>query len=352
MNKRRYVLAAVALAVLLFLVLIVWPARPKANSGPESSVADSNQASKSTTDESPNASGVTTVYAHNLELHKGPQFKVYVRWIRGEMVPTKAGRSPSLDDEESFVFRIDRGLIHANLGDLENYLNSSMAPKSPMKGLKLTGDGQQIKLSGTVHKLLIPLPVEVLGTFSPAPNGLVHLQVTKINVMKIPVKGLLGSLKVEIDDIIGKDPAQGVEVKDNDIYLDTTKLLPPPHIRGEISTITIARPDVAVTYGTTDLDDEAQLAQWHNFLRLRGGTVRFGHLTMQPADLTLIDASGDAWFDLDLASYRQQLVKGYSRMTPDNGLEMFLPDVGKALPPGAVSLDTLRDKRKPLPVAK
>jgi hypothetical protein len=70
---------------------------------------------------------------------------------------------------------------------------------------------------------------------------------------------------------------------------------------------------------------------------------------MQPADLTLIDASGDAWFDLDLASYRQQLVKGYSRMTPDNGLEMFLPDVGKALPPGAVSLDTLKDKKKPLP---
>ena len=354
MKNRRYAFAAAAVAVVFLLIWLVWVRRSKERetAGESSSAVIGSVAPVSRSVPASADDATTTVYAHNLELRKGPDFKVYVRWIRGEMVPTKAGRVPSLDDEESFVFRIDRGLIHANLGDLENYLNSSMAPKSPMKGIKLTGDGQEIKLSGTVHKFLVPLPVEVLATFSPAPNGLVHLQVTKINVLKIPVKGLLGGLKVEVDDVIGKDPARGIEVKDNDIYLDTTKLLPPPHIRGQISSITIVRPDVAVTYGTTDLDDEAQLAQWHNFLRLRGGAVAFGKLTMRDADLTLIDASGDVWFDLDLAKFQEQLVKGYSRMTPEKGLEMFLPDAGKALPPGSVSLDTLKDKRKPLPVAK
>ena len=44
-----------------------------------------------------------------------------------------------------------------------------------------------------------------------------------------------------------------------------------------------------------------------------------------------------------------QLVKGYSRMTPENGLEMYLPDVGKGMPSGAISLDTLRDRKRPLP---
>jgi hypothetical protein len=154
---------------------------------------------------------------------------------------------------------------------------------------------------------------------------------------------------VEVSDIVGSRPAPGVEITGNDLYLNTTELLPPPHIRGQISSIAFKAPDLAVTYGDTDLDDEKELAQWHNFLRLRGGTVGFGKLTMHQADLTLIDASDDAWFDLDLANYRQQLVKGFSRMTPDGGLEMFLPDVGKGMPPGAVSLDTLRDRRKPLP---
>jgi hypothetical protein len=348
MTIRRYAIAAAVLIVLLFLVWIVWPSSSKKGSISSGSAApDATQTAK------PSASAadadVTTAYAHNLELRKGPDFRVYVRWLRGEMVPASATRVPSLDDEESFVFHIDRGLIHANLGDIENYLNSNMAPKSPMKNIKLTGDGQQVKLSGTMHKLLIPLPVEVLGTLSPAPNGRIHLQVAKINVLKVPVKALLGGLKVEIKDVVGSTPVTGIEVKDNDIYLDTTKLLPPPHIRGQISSIVIKRPDVAVTYGSTDLDDEAQLAQWHNFLRLRGGSVAFGKLTMQKADLTLIDASDDTWFDLDLANYQTQMVKGYSRMTPENGVEMFMPDVGKGMPPGSVSLETLKDRSKPLP---
>lgn len=347
MNLRRYVIAAAGIAVVLFLVWIVWPARPKGDA--QTSGINSSPTTTSAGKGSPDDHELTTVYAHNLELRKGPNFRIYVRWLRGEMVPVRKNRPPSLDDEESFIFHIDRGLIHANLGDITTYLNSAMAAKSPLKNMKLTGEGQQMKLSGTMHKLMIPLPVEVLGTLSPAPNGRIHLQVTKINVLKMPVKGLLGGLKVEIDDIVGKEPVEGVEVKDNDIYLDTTALLPPPHIRGQISAIALQAPDAVVTYGSTTPQDDQELAQWHNFLRLRGGTVSFGKLVMRDTDLTLIDASDDTWFDLDLTKYQEQLVKGYSRMTPEKGLEMFMPDLGKALPPGSVSLDTLRDKKKPLP---
>jgi len=191
--------------------------------------------------------------------------------------------------------------------------------------------------------------VEVVGTLAPAPNGRIHLTVSKINVLKVPVKALMGGLKVEVKDIVGAKPVPGIEIADNEIYLDTTKLLPPPHIRGQMSSITVHAPDVAVTYGSTTPEDEAELAQWHNFLRMRGGSVGFGKLIMNDADLTLIDASDDVWFDLDLASYQDQVVKGYSRMTPAKGLEIFMPDVGKEMPAGAVSLDTLKNRNRPLP---
>jgi hypothetical protein len=347
MNFRRYAIAAAALAVVLFLIWIVWPARSK-NGRQGASVSSTGAAAPGSA--ASGASGdLTTVYAHNLELRKGPEFRIYVRWLRGEMEPTRKDRAPSLDDEESFTFHIDRGLIHANIGDIEKYLNSSVASQSPLKNMKLAGEGPQLKLSGTLHKLLIPLAVEVVGTLSPAANGRIHLTVTKINVLKIPVKALMGGLKVEVKDIMGTEPVQGIEVADNDIYLDTATLLPPPHIRGQMSSITLHAPDVVVTYGSTTPADEAELAQWHNFLRLRGGSVAFGKLTMHQADLTLIDASDEGWFDLDLANYQTQVVKGFSRMTPEKGLEIFMPNVGKELPQGAVSLDTLRNRNKALP---
>lgn len=344
MKTRRYGIAAAAALVAIFLVWIVWPSGSKKRPVPAegTTVPEVNPAAGA---DAP----VTTVYAHNLELRKGPQFRIYVRWIRGRMLPTHRAVVPSLDDESSFIFQIDRGLIHVNLGDIGNYLSSAAASHSPLKNMKLTGSGQQIRLTGTMHKLLIPLPVEVLGIITPNPDGRIHVKISKISVLKMPVKGLLKSLNVEVDDIVGKEPVDGVEVKDNDIYLNTTTLLPPPHIRGQISTIGLRAPDVVVTYGDTSPGDDQELAQWHNFLRLRGGSVGFGKLVMHDADLTLVDASGDTWFDLDLANYHDQLVKGYSRMTPEKGLEMFMPGVGRALPPGSVSLDTLRDKSKPLP---
>jgi hypothetical protein len=346
MGIRRSVVSAATMAFMLVLILIAWRMH-STNRDAQEGVSNGAAAPPSTATAGP-VEAPTTVYAHNLELRKGPQFRIYVRWLRGEMQPTQPGTPPSLDSEESFVFHIDRGLVHANLGDLETYLNSKMAPRSPLSHISLRGEGDQVKLSGTMHKI-VPLPMEVLGTISPAPNGRVHVHITKINVLKMPMKGLLGGLSVDVADVVGSTPVPGVEVKDNDIYLDTTRLLPPPHIRGQISSVRLQAPDMVVTYGTTTPDDEKQLAEWHNFLRLRGGTVGFGKLMMHDADLTLIDASDDTWFDLDLANYRQQLVKGYSRMTPENGLEMYLPDVGKGMPPGSVSLDTLRDRRRPLP---
>ena len=120
----------------------------------------------------------------------------------------------------------------------------------------------------------------------------------------------------------------GVQISDNDIFLTTTQMLPPPRIRGLLTSVTVAAPDLVLVYGNSN-SDEAQLAQWHNFLRFEGGTLGFGKLSMHPVDLTLIDASNDYWFNLDLVNYQAQLANGYSRMTPQQGLEIFMPDLNE-----------------------
>jgi hypothetical protein len=52
------------------------------------------------------------------------------------------------------------------------------------------------------------------------------------------------------------------------------------------------------------------------------------HSRMHHADLTMVDFSNDAWFDLVLNNYQNQLVNGYTRMTPEAGLQIFMPDLG------------------------
>ncbi len=337
-----------ALLLVLGLVWLVSSSRHKAGAP---------NAASSTTASSPAASapsttaglGPTTIYAHNIMLRKGPQFRIYITWIKGQMLRTKPSLDPSFDNSDSFLLLIQKGVIHANLGDIGTFLNGT---SFPLKNVTVRGQGTQVKLTGTLHKLLVPLPVELLCTVGATPDGRIHLHIDKIGVLKIPLKGLLRGLHVEIDDIVGATPMTGVEVSGNDLFLNTTEMLPPPHIRGLLTSITVASPDLVLIYGNTP-DDEAALAQWHNFLRFEGGTLGFGKLSMHPVDLTLIDASTDPWFDLDLVNYQAQLVNGYSRMTTQQGLEIFMPDLDeltqKKTGQKSVSLNWLKNRSQPVP---
>jgi hypothetical protein len=305
---------------------------------------------KTTTPTAP-SQPATVLYAHNLLLRKGPKFRVYVRWIRGEMLSTRAQTNPSFDDQSSFVLDIQKGVIHVNIGDIGSYLNTSLPAGSPLTKITVQPSGNELKINGTLHKI-VPLPVELIGTLSATPQGLVQFHTDKIDVLKIPMKGLLGGLHLKLSDLVESKPIPGVQVVNNSIVFDTEQLLPPPHIRGQITTINVKPPDIEVIYGNAP-NDEAKLAQWHNFLRLSGGSIDFGKLTMHNVDLTMIDASKDAWFDLDLANYQAQVVHGYTRMTAQAGLEIFMPDVDDKSPPKLskdVSVEWLKDRNLSLPM--
>ncbi len=349
-RPRAAVLATTVTVAIFCLCWLLWHVRPKASAAAPSPAAPASSSSGTASDSSADDLTPTLVYAHNLLLRKGPDFRVYVRWLRGQMLRTQQQVTPSFDDANSFVFQIQKGIIRANIGDIGNYLNASSPANAPLKNISLQPDGEQLKLHGTVHKI-VPLPIEVTGTLSAVPDGRVQFHVTKLNVLKIPLKGLLGSFHVKLSDLVPASNMPGVQIVNNDIFFDTQKLLPPPHIRGQLTSVQVRVPDIEVIYGNAPNDD-TQLAKWHNFLRLNGGTLDFGKLTMRHVDLTMIDASQDPWFDLDLVNYQAQLVNGYTRMTPQAGLEIFMPDVDEKAPPKtsqSITLEWLKDRNRSLP---
>jgi hypothetical protein len=295
-------------------------------------------------------SAPTNVYAHNLMLRKGPSFRVYVRWLRGQMARAHRGVNPSFDDPESFFLDIQTGVLRANIGDISNFLNSGWMPNSPLKNITLSGNGDQIKLNATLRKI-VPLPIELTGTIAAAPGNRIHMHVTKLNVLKIPFKALLGGLHITISDLFHSQGIPGIEVSGSEIFFDTQKLLPPPHIRGQLTKVHIVNPDLEEIYGDAQGDVE-RVEQWRNFIRLRDGTIDFGKLTMHHVDLIMIDISKDPWFDIDLAHYQEQLVYGYTRMTPQAGLQIFMPDLREIPHDKAnqnISIEWLKNRNIPPP---
>ena len=348
--KRSYLIFGSAIVAVILVAGVAWYAKVKHKQpAPQSAAAGTTQAPEaagSEDDPSP-----TRIYAHNLILRKGPDFRIYIRWLKGQLVRTRKNVVPSFDEPESFVLDVQQGIIHANIGDIAHFFNTGTIPGSPLQNISISGNGSQVSLHGTIHKLHIPLPIGLDGTISPAPDGRIRLHVDRLSVLKLPVKGLLGDIHVTIADLMGNTSVAGVEATQNDIYLDTQKLLPAPHIHGQLTKILLKNPDLVVKYGNEE-NDVARTEQWHNFLALKGGTLDFGRLTMHPVDIIMIDASKDAWFDLDLVNYQAQLINGTTRMTPQAGLEIFMPDLDE-LPPQhssqSVSVQWLKNRNLPPP---
>lgn len=321
-----------AFGIVLVIVLFLWYLRGakqtsqiSAANTPSSSTETTTASSATRRASSGSDSGPTDVYAHNLMLRKGPSFRIYVRWLRGQMARAQKNVNPSFDDPDSFSLDIKTGVIRANIGDIGNYLNAGGLGNSPLKNVTLSGNGDQIKLNGTLHKI-VSLPIEVVGTLAALPDSRIKIHVTKLSVVKVPLKALLGGLHISVSDLLNTRDIPGVEVVDNDLFFDTQRLLPPPHIRGHLTAVHVVNPDLEEIYGDAQ-SDVSRVEEWRNFLRLSGGTIDFGKLTMHHVDLIMIDISKDMWFDLDLAHYQQQLVNGNTRITPQAGLQIFMPDL-------------------------
>jgi hypothetical protein len=347
--KRSDLVLGSAIAVVILVACVIYVRVKHKQPTPQATTADTSQSAQISG--GADGSTPTRLYAHNLMLRKGPDFRIYVVWINGEMRRTAKGVNPSFDDPESFVLEVQRGIIRANVGDISHFLNTGTVSGSPLTNISIVGNGNQVSMHGTIHKLGIPLPIGLDGTISSSPDGRIHLHVDRVSVLKLPLKGLLGDFHVSIADLMGKTSVAGVQVSQNDIFFDTQKLLPPPHIHGPLSSVSFKNPDVEVMYGDAQ-NDAARTAEWHNFLALKGGTLDFGKLTMHHVDLIMIDASKDAWFDLDLVNYQAQLVNGYTHMTPQAGLEIFMPDLDELPPQHAnqsISAEWLKNRNLPPP---
>jgi hypothetical protein len=299
------------------------------------------------------ASAETAVLMHNVILNEPPGLQLRVRWLRGQMSPTRRGVVPSFDDPASFVLDIQAGVIAVKLADVATLLNTGMLQGSSLKNISLSAQGKQLRLNGTFHKG-VPLPVEMISDLSATPDGRVHLHVVKLRVLKLPVKGLLKSFDIKLVDLLNSQGSTGMQLAGNDdIYFNPEHLLPAPRVRGKLTDVHIGNKggDLISVFGAA-APEVNQVKQWRNFIRLRDGTVNLGKLTMSQADIFLIDDSDDEWFIFDLTNYQEQLVNGRIQMTPQAGLRIFMPDMNK-IPPNAanraINLQWMKNRNLPPP---
>ena len=322
------------------------PAAPA--SEPRVAAASEGQAPTGTS-----GSGGTVVRAamRNVEYHLTDRIIVHIVSLDGKLIP-KPGQLPVFDDKNSFGLDVDSATIILSMTALTNDLNDYVfaKPDAPLKHLNASTRDNQLVIKG----LLVSkggIPFETSGTMSVTPEGMIRVHTTKVKALKLPVKGLMDMLGLDTEKLLNTKKVEGISVDKDDLILDPEQILPPPDLHGRLTALKIENGEIHLTFGPESGPAGAVAGEScgaKNYLHFRGGSVRFGKLTMADTDLELLDTTPADSFDFAIDHYNEQLVAGYSKMTPSAGLCVHMPDYNK-LPRHAGKTTTASSPAAPAP---
>src|SRR5205085_12494908 len=140
-------------------------------------------------------------------------------------------------------------------------------------------------------------------------------------------------LGLHLDKMMNLSSARGVSVKGDDLYLDPLAIIPPPVVEGKLKSVRIEGAYLVQEFFHTA--DDTIFGSFvrvapdaRNFVYFRGGTLRFGRLTMTDTDLLIGDADEKDPLDLDFAEYNKQLAAGHTSNLPNLGVRTWMVDLG------------------------
>lgn len=267
----------------------------------------------------------------NVNLHIGMGIEVHIEDLGGRMSSRLPGTLPVFDDPDSYVIDIDDARLSMTAESVTHLMNNYVFayPGAPFTNLKVTMENGELTQSGTMHKG-IGVPFTMRTTVTATRDGKIRLHPTTMKAAGLISKRLLDFFGLTLDRFITFKPASPVTMDGDDLLLDPERLLPPPRIRGRLTRVAIEDGRLVEYFGDGDPGRHGVAPpdrHLTNYMYFRGGTLRFGKLTMDDTDLLLIDADPKGSFEFSPLQYNEQLVARYSKNTISHGLIVYMPSM-------------------------
>jgi hypothetical protein len=278
------------------------------------------------------AAGAVRVAARmqNVLFHLENGVDLHVRMLSGHLVGTAPGRPPVFDDVNSYVVDIESARVSITPESLTSLMNNVVfaGARAPIKQLKVEVEGSELRQTGIMKKG-VEVPFTMRATIAAAPDGRIRIHPTSLKAAGFVPKRVLDFFGLGLEKLVKPDPQSPVSVEGDDLLLDQQRALPPPRIRGRVTRAWIEGGLVFEQIGTAAPQHAIAPPdrRFANYMYYRGGTLRFGKLTMTDADLLLVDDDPDDPFDFSPAQYNDQLMAGYSKNTASHGLITHMPDL-------------------------
>jgi hypothetical protein len=271
------------------------------------------------------------IQIRNVAFRFAQDVELEVRTLKGRLKRTKPDRPVTFDDSDSFTLEIDTGEVAITTASLTALLNSYVFAYAgaPVKNIQVTVKGSRLIQKGMIHKG-VDLPFEIEGPISATADGNIRLHADKIRSEHVPVKGLLHLFGADLSKLVNDKAVRGLRIEGDDMILLPRALTPPPHMDGHVVRVNLQGDKVVQMFDSGRHPPELHPPlQTNAYIYHKGGVLRFGKLLMEDADMEIVGDKPGNFFNFFLREYKRQLVAGYSKNTPANGLVVHMVDYSR-----------------------
>ncbi len=265
-----------------------------------------------------------------------PQIQLHVDSLRALIFPRGKSSAIFFDDPTAYFVRIQEGNIRIGAPAMEAIFNDlvfgkdqnlvrNIAIQFPETSQKKT---IPIRIKGEMN-MVVWIPFLLEGQiFYDKFSGFIVVEILKINTLGNPYAGnIMKQFGMNIEILMAKSTAKGIQFKKNRFFISPLALLPPPSMEGTILQLATNAEEnsMSISFSSSGKSPKNR-TKGKNFLSLGGGNAVFGNIHMSPADLLLLDADPSDEFDFSLRDYRRPLVKSTSRIKDSGGVIVLFPD--------------------------
>jgi hypothetical protein len=276
--------------------------------------------------------GSVEIQMRNTNFRLAEDMVLEVRRLRGRLQRTKPEMPVAFDDSASFYVEIDSAEVAVTPASLTALMNSYVLAYdgAPIKNVTISIEGNRLIQKGTIHKG-VDVPFEIQGSLSATKDGNIRVHADKIKSAHIPVKGMLHLFGKNLSNLVNRNAGRGMRIEGDDIILTPRTLTPPPQLQGRITRASIVDGKIVQWFDSSRRPPALTPPVYSAaYIYHRGGVLRFGKLTMNDVDLEIVgDRPGV--FDFFQREYKKQLVAGYSKNTPADGLVVHMADYSRFL---------------------
>ena len=225
--------------------------------------------------------------------------------------------------------RVDSSEVAVSPRSLSNLMNRHVFAYTgaPLKDIEVSIEAGHLKQTGTARKG-VDVPFSLIAEVSVTSDGRIRLHPISMTVMGVQTAGLMKLLGIGPGGFITLKESSGMQIEGDDFLMSPDRMLPLPKFAGRLTGVRVEADRLVELFGpppnTTAPVPPARPG--FSFLSFRGGTMRFGRLTMTDTDLEIVGEAPDRALEFSVPHHRDQLVAGYAKSTRNGGLVMHVRD--------------------------